>query len=285
MLGFDEAHSDGGSNAVQIAKAFTGTDFQGFDWVGFFATETDERNNGPAQGTEKLQVFTGSDTALYLSTAPVHSFTSADGSTFDLIDLVMAKDSSTGSAAVTFTAYKDGLSVGSQTFTATPFPAVITFDAAIFSGIDTVLVSSTVAGIAFDNLSFANVAWLAGPGESGSLSFTDVDLSDRPTAAAATKSVVMVDQDGMTPLALTAAQLAILKAGFLIAPDAGNTNNGVINWDYSVSQADIDFPIEGAVVTAIFTVTVIDNAGATAEQDVTITGTGAGTGTNDTNSH
>ncbi|GGK70080.1 Ig-like domain-containing protein [Amphritea balenae] len=158
ILDFEDAHSDGGSNSVQIAKAYTGSDYHGFDWVGFFATETDERNNSASVGTEQLSVATGSDTALYLGTAAEHSFTSADGSEFNLLSLMMAKDS--GSSDVTFVAYKDGTVAGSQTFTATQSPAEVTFDTAIFTDIDSVSVSSTGSGVAFDNLSFNSVDWI-----------------------------------------------------------------------------------------------------------------------------
>jgi len=106
---------------------------------------------------------------------------------------------------------------------------------------------------------------------SGSLSFTDVDLSDRPTADESVKSIEVIAQDGVTQVILSAAQLSIIETAFYITPDAGNANNGLINWDYSIDQVNIDFLSEGQTVTAIFTVTVTDDEGASAEQDVTIT--------------
>ncbi|MBR7889685.1 DUF4347 domain-containing protein [Marinomonas sp. A79] len=110
--------------------------------------------------------------------------------------------------------------------------------------------------------------------DTGSVTFTDVDLTDRPTATEATKSVTAKAQDGTTALTLTSTQQAAIEAAFSIENVSGNTNNGTVNWTYNITEADLDFLGEGEVVTAVFTITVTDDEGAKANQDVTVTITG-----------
>ncbi|MHC5112207.1 MAG: VCBS domain-containing protein, partial [Planctomycetota bacterium] len=104
--------------------------------------------------------------------------------------------------------------------------------------------------------------------ETGSITFTDLDLTDLPTATEATASVT-------TALTLTPAQQAAIENAFTISPDAGNTNDGTINWDYTIADADLDFLAAGETVTVVFTITVDDGNGGTGTQDVTIDITGA----------
>ncbi len=104
--------------------------------------------------------------------------------------------------------------------------------------------------------------------DSGSITFTDLDLTDTPTASEVTKSVT-------TALTLSAAQQAAIENAFSISAAAGNTNNGAINWDYTISEANLDFLAAGETVTAVFTITVDDGNGSTDTQDVSVTITGA----------
>ena len=104
--------------------------------------------------------------------------------------------------------------------------------------------------------------------DSGSITFTDLDLTDTPTATEVTKSVT-------TALTLTAAQQTAIEDAFTISPDAGNTNNGTINWDYTITEAELDFLAAGETVTVVYTITVNDANGGTDTQDVTVTITGA----------
>ena len=107
--------------------------------------------------------------------------------------------------------------------------------------------------------------------DSGSITFTDVDLIDTPTATEATSSVTALAQDGETALALTLAQQAAIEAAFSIENVNTNTNDGTVNWSYNISEANLNFLGQGQVVTAVFTITVTDDEGATDTQDVTIT--------------
>jgi VCBS repeat-containing protein len=115
----------------------------------------------------------------------------------------------------------------------------------------------------------------------GSISFHDVDLTDRPVATEALKSVTWIGQDG-NPITLTPQQIAALDAAFSIDNLNGNTNDGTVNWDYTIPESDIDFLGAGETVTLVYTITVTDRVGATDTQDVTVIINGASaTGDND----
>ncbi|MEE4014683.1 VCBS domain-containing protein [Roseibium sp. FZY0029] len=105
--------------------------------------------------------------------------------------------------------------------------------------------------------------------DTGSIEFTDLDLSDTPTATFAVKSVEGLDGVGLTP-----SQIANIQAGFGLSADPGNANNGTINWSYSVAEEHLDFLAAGEKVEVVYTVTVDDGNGGVVDQDVTITITG-----------
>ncbi|TLT02521.1 DUF4347 domain-containing protein, partial [Aliarcobacter cibarius] len=110
--------------------------------------------------------------------------------------------------------------------------------------------------------------------DNGSITFVDLDLTDRPVATEVTKSVSAIGQDGITTLVLTEQQRSDIENAFNIVNVNTNTNNGTITWDYTISQDKINFLGKGEVVTAVFTISVIDDEGAIATQDVTVTITG-----------
>ncbi|TDO96026.1 VCBS repeat-containing protein, partial [Marinomonas balearica] len=83
--------------------------------------------------------------------------------------------------------------------------------------------------------------------DSGSITFTDVDLSDTPTATKSTKSVSAIGQDGTTALTLTAEQRAAIEAAFSIENVNTNTNDGTVNWAYNISEANLNFLGAGEV--------------------------------------
>ena len=111
--------------------------------------------------------------------------------------------------------------------------------------------------------------------DNGSITFTDLDLTDRAVATEATATVTALNQDGVTPLALTTAQQADIEAAFSISNTSTNTNNGEVTWDYSIAEDKLDFLAKGEVITATFTITVTDDEGTTATQGVVITVTGS----------
>ena len=111
--------------------------------------------------------------------------------------------------------------------------------------------------------------------DAGSITFTDLDLTDTPTATEATSSVSALEADGITVLPLTAAQQTAIEDAFSISPDAGNTNDGTINWDYTITEAELDFLAANETVTAVYTITVDDGNGGTDTQNVTVLITGS----------
>ncbi|HWK65683.1 MAG TPA: VCBS domain-containing protein, partial [Rhizobiaceae bacterium] len=128
-----------------------------------------------------------------------------------------------------------------------------------------------VTGSVSDVAESSNPAGDAGlQSTTGSISFADVDLSDRPTASFAFGSIV--PGQGLT---LTEAQEAALKAGFSMSPGAGNTNDGTVDWAYAIAERELDFLAAGETVTLTYTITVDDGHGGSASTDVTITITGA----------
>ncbi|MCA1806726.1 MAG: VCBS domain-containing protein, partial [Actinobacteria bacterium] len=106
--------------------------------------------------------------------------------------------------------------------------------------------------------------------DSGTISFADVDLSDRPTGGFTVTSVSAEKAD-LSELTLSGAQQAAIEGGFDLPAVSGNTNNGTVDWDYTISEGDLNFLAVGEKVTAIFTVTVDDGNGGTVNQDVTVT--------------
>lgn len=110
--------------------------------------------------------------------------------------------------------------------------------------------------------------------DTGAITFTDLDLTDTPDASKTTTSVEATLADGTTPFTLSAGQTSAIEAAFSISAAAGNGNNGTINWDYAITEGELDFLAAGETVTATFSITVTDDEGATAAQAVTVTITG-----------
>ncbi len=110
--------------------------------------------------------------------------------------------------------------------------------------------------------------------QSGSVTFTDLDLTDRPVATEATNSVSALRADGATALVLTAGQEQAIEDAFSITNVGTNNNDGTVTWIYTLTEGDLDFLGAGETVEAVFTLTVADGQGGTDTQDVTITLTG-----------
>ncbi|NDD26614.1 MAG: hypothetical protein EB103_07130, partial [Actinobacteria bacterium] len=80
--------------------------------------------------------------------------------------------------------------------------------------------------------------------DSGSITFTDLDFSDRPTATSVLKTLTAVKSDGTTttPFTLTEAQQAAITGTGTNNPpafsltQAGNTNNGTVTWNYARAE-------------------------------------------------
>ena len=131
--------------------------------------------------------------------------------------------------------------------------------------------------------------------DSGSITFTDVDLSDRPEATISNVDITATQQSvdlGIpSSLAIKGRVLDLtddqkedieeaFKLGndreelediFTISPLTINTNNGTVNWNYNITESELDFLAQGDKVTAVFTITVSDGNGGNVDQDVTVT--------------
>jgi hypothetical protein len=117
----------------------------------------------------------------------------------------------------------------------------------------------------------------AGGPTSGTLSFTDVDLTDTHTISAALTSAVL---SGATGPDVPPGPLAIFETALTasIAADSTEIGAGTVSWklaDLPVYLAD--FIPEGQTVTLTYTVTLTDSQGATTTQDVVVTITGTDT--------
>ena len=71
----------------------------------------------------------------------------------------------------------------------------------------------------------------------GTIHFTDVDLTDTPAASITGQTATALKADGISPLTLTSAQADAIKAAFHIAAEAGNTNNGDVDWTYQIADS------------------------------------------------
>ncbi|MGI9277944.1 MAG: DUF4347 domain-containing protein, partial [Endozoicomonas sp.] len=71
--------------------------------------------------------------------------------------------------------------------------------------------------------------------DSGSVTFTDLDLTDRPVATEATKSVT---PSGIT---LTTDQRTAIENAFTITNAGGNTHDGTVTWDYTITEGELNF--------------------------------------------
>ncbi len=105
---------------------------------------------------------------------------------------------------------------------------------------------------------------------SGVIHFTDVDLGDLPSGSATVASIAYTDANG-NRLTLTTPELNAIEAAFSVTPAGGNTNNGAVDWNYSIADSALGFMTYGETVTLSETVTVSDgHAGGTDTSTVTL---------------
>ena len=108
----------------------------------------------------------------------------------------------------------------------------------------------------------------------GSFSFSDVDLLDRPTAQFEFIGASGVQSDEQSPFALTDGQLAVIAAGFSLPSSTSTANQGIFSWQYARSSSQLDFLGKDDELTALFRVSVDDGFGGSDAQIVTLTITG-----------
>ena len=156
-------------------------------------------------------------------------------------------------------------------------------------GADVVVVGTNdVPTIAATSAAFAEFSNVNQPNPTGSdalhtafgtISFTDVDLTDRPVASAAFTSFSYLNAISVDVTSqLTAKQLAAISAvdqpvTVVQAPD--NTNDGSASWSYSTADGAFDFLAYGEILTLTYTATVDDGHGGVVTKPITITVTGS----------
>ena len=114
---------------------------------------------------------------------------------------------------------------------------------------------------------------------SGTISFTDVDLTDRPVASAAFAGFSYLNGTGVdVTLQLTAKQLAAIAAvdqPLTVVQASGNTNEGSATWSYSTADNAFDFLADGEILTLTYTATVNDGHGGVVTKPIIVTVTGS----------
>ncbi len=125
----------------------------------------------------------------------------------------------------------------------------------------------------------------------GTVTFADVDLTDRPIVSAALSSsqpFKYLDAQGhdvtatLTPQQLAA--IAAVEVPLTVVQGAGNANNGSATWTYSVPDHLFDFLAEGETLTLNYVVQVDDGHGGVVSTPITVSINGADVnveGTND----
>ena len=109
----------------------------------------------------------------------------------------------------------------------------------------------------------------------GSITFADLDLSDRPTVSASFTGYTYKAANGTTGLSLTAQQQHDLGVALTLTPAGSNTNNGSVNWSYDVADNQFDFLADRETLTLTYSATVNDHHGGLVTKPVTVTVTGA----------
>ena len=113
----------------------------------------------------------------------------------------------------------------------------------------------------------------------GTISFTDVDLTDRPVASAAFTSFTYLNAYSVDVTSqLTAKQLAAIGAvdePLTVVQAPGNTNDGSASWSYSAADGAFDFLAYGEILTLTYTATVDDGHGGVVTKPITVTVTGS----------
>ena len=115
---------------------------------------------------------------------------------------------------------------------------------------------------------------------SGTISFTDVDLTDRPVASAAFTSFTYRNAHSVDDVSssLTARQLAAIAAvehPLTVVQDPDNANDGSATWSYSAADGAFDFLADGEILTLTYTATVDDGHGGVVTKPITVTVTGS----------
>ncbi|WP_247500300.1 VCBS domain-containing protein [Bradyrhizobium sp. 149] len=107
----------------------------------------------------------------------------------------------------------------------------------------------------------------------GTLSFDDVDLTDKHTVSVALTSATL--PDGTVPPGPLAAFQSAMSVAIAAGADSTGDGTGTINWSLANLPVYLaDFIPKGEVLTLTYTVTLTDSQGAISQQTITVTITG-----------
>ncbi|MEO3480048.1 FG-GAP-like repeat-containing protein [Phaeobacter sp. CAU 1743] len=130
---------------------------------------------------------------------------------------------------------------------------------------DAPVITSAIADFGFTEAVDAASQTLS---QSGTLSFDDIDASD--TIAVSSEVLVRASWSRGT---IDSSLQTALEDGFSLGA-SGESAPGTVVWGYSAANLDLDFLAQGDTITTTYRVTVTDDSGATATQDVVVTVTG-----------
>lgn len=115
----------------------------------------------------------------------------------------------------------------------------------------------------------ASTTYDPAPAATGSIAFTDVDLTDRPTVTITHQDVTWLDSDHATQLTLTPGEISALETALTLQQTG--KNNGTVGWSYSIADGALDFLADGQTAKVLSTITLDDHQGQKVTADVTIT--------------
>lgn len=105
--------------------------------------------------------------------------------------------------------------------------------------------------------------------DSGKISFSDIDKTDQPSISESLINIQAVDSTGNT-ISISGSNQAILENAFSITQLTPNSNSSEIQWDYSLTESQLDFLSQGDKVTLTFQIRVQDAQGEFETHDITI---------------
>ena len=107
----------------------------------------------------------------------------------------------------------------------------------------------------------------------GTITFTDVDLTDRPVVSTAFSSFNYKDAHG-SDIALTPAlqaEIAAVEAALTLNPSLANANTGTVTWSYDIADGLLGFLADGDQLTLTYMASVDDGHGGQVSTPITVT--------------
>ncbi len=109
----------------------------------------------------------------------------------------------------------------------------------------------------------------------GTITFTDVDLTDRPVVTTAFSTFTYKDAHGndvtsaLTPV--QQAEVAAVEAALTLKASLTNANNGTVTWSYDIADGKLGFLADGDLLTLTYTASVDDGHGGQVSTPITVT--------------